>query len=587
MALGEGLLRLIRESLRFRERLFIAAAALVTLAATRLYLTWLVKQWMEAGSAPPGAPTHIFLLITASATTLLMVLSIMVSEYLVSDVNQRMLQGLRQQAQHKLLTMDIAGVWQFHSGDLLSRLFSDVGLLSEFVRRVLTHLIGETLLAVGAIFMMFYLDWRLALGTCLVVPIVGVALNRLSGTIRMWAGIAQSGLGVLSATFAEQLQGITTIKGYQAEDFEHQRFEEQNTAYRCQFMRCELWTTTLISIIWLVTSIGFIGIVWYGNKQVTKGNINLGALLAFCLYAAQTIEPIRKLSNVTAALQRCIAAASRVFEVIDSDVVEREGSIVLSHPIQGAIQFENVEFAYRTGEPVLKGIDLALRPGERVALVAASGGGKTTLARLLVRFCDAQRGRILMDGVDIKALRLAELRRVVCIVEQEPFIFGGPLIDNIRYGSWSAPLKEIENALSITGLESLVRSLPHGLSTELHEGGRDLSGGQKQRIALARAVVRDPRILILDEATSALDSDTERQILEQMEDWMARRTVLVMAHRLSTVVRAPRIIVLESGQVAGGGTASELLDRCTPFRQLFSEQLEPVALSLNRVIVGP
>jgi ATP-binding cassette, subfamily B, bacterial MsbA len=587
MALGEGLLRLIRETLRFRGRLFIAAAALVTLAATRLYLTWLVKLWMEADSIPEGGPTLTFLLITATITTLLMVLAIMVSEYLVSDVNQRMLQGLRQQAQHKLLTMGVAGVWRFHSGELLSRLFSDVGLLSGFVRRILTDLVGETLLAVGAISMMFYLNWRLALGICLVVPIVGLTLNRLSGTIRTWAGTAQSGLAVLNATFTEQLRGITTIKGYQAEHFEHRRFVEQDTAYRCQFMRCELWTTTLISIIWLVTTIGFIGIVWYGSRQVAEGNINLGALLAFCLYAAQTIEPIRKLSNVTAALQRCVAAASRVFEVIDSDVVEHEGSIVLNHPVQGTVQFENVEFSYRTGEPVLKGIDLTLRPGERAAVVAASGGGKTTLAKLLMRFCDAQQGRILLDGIDIRALRLLELRRVVCVVEQEPFIFGGPLIDNIRYGSWDAPLKEIEDAVHITGLKSLVRSLPHGLSTELHEGGRDLSGGQKQRIALARAVVRDPRVLILDEATSALDSDTERQILEQMENWMAGRTVLVMAHRLSTVLRAPRIIVLEGGQVAGGGTVNELLEYCTPFRQLFSEQLEPVALSLNRVIVAP
>jgi ATP-binding cassette, subfamily B, bacterial MsbA len=587
MALCEGLLRLVRETLRFRKRLFIAATALVTLAATRLYLTWLVKRWMEVDSVSGGSSTLAFMVVTATASTLLMVLAIMVSEYLVSDVNQRMVQGLRQQAQHKLLTMGVAGVWRFHSGELLSRLFNDVGLLSGFVRRVLTDLIGETLLAVGAISMMFYLNWRLALGTCLVVPIVGLALNRLSGTIRTLAGAAQSGLAVLSTTFAEQLGGISTIKGYQAEDFEHRRFVEQNTAYRCQFMRCELWATTLISLIWLVTTIGFIGIVWYGSKQVAEGNVNLGALLAFCLYAAQTIEPIRKLSNVTAALQRCVAAASRVFEVIDADVVEHEGAVVLTRPIQGAIQFEKIEFSYRTGEPVLKGINLTLRPGERAALVAASGGGKTTLAKLLMRFCDPQRGRILLDGIDITTLLLAELRRVVCLVEQEPSIFSGPLIDNLRYGSWDAPLKEIENAVSIAGLESLVRSLPRGLSTELHEGGRDLSGGQKQRIALARAVVRDPRILILDEATSALDSDTERQILEQMEDWMAGRTVMVMAHRLSTVVRAPRIIVLEGGQIAGGGTISELLEHCTPFRQLFSEQLEPVALSLNRIIAKP
>jgi subfamily B ATP-binding cassette protein MsbA len=582
MVLPEGLLRLIRESLRFRERLFIAATALVTLAATRLYLTWQVKRWLEVDSGPDGSTTLTLLLITAILVALLMVLAIMVSEYLVSDVNQRMLQGLRQQVQHKLLTMGVAGVWRFHSGDLLSRVFSDVSLLSDFIRLVFTYLIGETLLAVGAISMMFYLNWRLALGTCLVVPIAGLALDRFSGTIRTLAKSAQSEHAVLTALFAEQVQGITTIRGYQSEEFEHRRFVEQSTVLRCQFMRCELWSTSLISVIWLVTTIGFIGIVWYGHRQVGQGNLDLGNLITFCLCAAQLIEPIRKLSNVTAALQRCMAAAARVFEVIDSDVTEPEGCIFLSRPIQGAVQFEKVSFSYRIGQPVLRGIDMALRPGERLAVVAASGGGKSTLAKLLVRFCDVRQGRILLDGIDIKELRLSQLRRVVCVVEQEPFIFSGDLIDNIRYGSWDAPLKEIESAVSLAGLEPLIRSLPQGLSTKLEEGGRNLSGGQKQRIALARAVVRDPRVLILDEATSALDSDTERQILEQMEDWLGKRTVLVMAHRLSTVVRAQRIIVMEGGQVVGGGTVRELLDHCTPFHQLFSEQLATVGGHLHK-----
>lgn len=579
MALGKGLPRLIRECLRFRERLLIASLALVILAATRLYLTWLVKLWMEVDPAAESGPTLTFLLTSATLTTLLMVLAIMISEYLVSDVNQRLLQVLRQQAQHRLLVMGVAGVWRFHSGELLSRLFSDVGVLSGFVRRILTDLIGETLLAVGAIAMMFYLNWRLTLIMGLVVPVVGLTLNRLSGMIRKWAGTAQGGLAVLTSSFAEQVHGMSTIKGYQTEEFEHRRFVEQSTGYRRQFMRGELWATSLISLIWLVTTIGFIGIVWYGSKQVLQGNINLGALLAFCLYAAQTIEPIRKLSDVYAALQRFVAAADRIYEVINSKVAEPDGSIVLRRPIEGGIEFDNVKFSYRTGEPVLNGIHLTMKAGERAALVAPSGGGKSTLARLLVRSYDVQLGRILVDGIGIRDLRLMDLRRMVCVVEQEPFMFGGPLIDNIRYGSWDAPLEKIEAAARIVGLEPLVGSLPQGLHSLLQEAGRNLSGGQKQRIALARAIVRDPPILILDEATSALDSDGERQILEGMAEWLARRTVLVMAHRLATVARMPRIIVLAEGRIVGDGTLSELFADCLPFRQLFGEQLDPLTWS--------
>lgn len=582
MTLGAGLLRLIRETFRFRGRLLIAALALVTLTATRLYLTWLVKLWMEVNPADASSPTLPFLLTSATLTTLLMVLAIMVSEYLVSDVNQRLLQDLRQQAQHRLLAMGVAGVWRFHSGELQSRIFSDVGVLSGFVRRVLTDFIGEMLLAVGAITMMCYLNWRLTLIMLLVVPIVGLTLNRLSGMIRKWAGTAQGGLAVLSSRFAEQVHGMSTIKGYQAEEFEHRRFVEQSTAYRRQFMRCELWATALISLIWLATTIGFIGIVWYGSKQVLQGNINLGALLAFCLYAAQTIEPIRKLSDVYAALQRFVAAAARIYEVIDSEVVEPDGGLVLQGPIQGRIECNFVKFSYRAGEPVLDGIHLILKSGERAALVAPSGGGKSTLARLLVRSHEVEQGQILVDGIDMRDLRLTDLRRMVCVVEQEPFLFGGPLIENIRYGSWDAPLETVEEAVRITGLQPLVGSLPQGLQSVLQEGGRNLSGGQKQRLALARAIVRDPRILILDEATSALDSDSERQILERIEEWLVRRTVLVMTHRLATVARMPRIIVLAQGRIVGDGPLSELLADCLPFRQLFGEQLEPWTGSLGR-----
>ena len=537
---------------------------------------------MEVDPAAESGPTLTFLLTSATLTTLLMVLAIMVSEYLVSDVNQRMLQVLRQQAQHKLLTMGVAGVWRFHSGELVSRMFNDVGVLSGFVRRVLTDLHRGN--APGRRSDRHDVLSQLAPDAD---HVFGGAGRRLDLESTEWddqevGGNSPRRSGACSVRdFAEQLHGMSTIKGYQAEDFEHRRFVEQSTAYRRQFMRCELWATTLISLIWLVTTIGFIGIVWYGSKQVLQGTINVGALLAFCLYAAQTIEPIRKLSDVYAALQRFVAAAGRIYEVIDSKVAEPDGSIVLRRPIEGGIEFDKVKFAYRTGEPVLNGIHLTLKAGERAALVAPSGGGKSTLARLLVRSYDVQQGRILLDGIDLRDLRLMDLRRMVCVVEQEPFMFGGPLIDNIRYGSWDAPLEKIEKAVGIAGLEPLVGSLPQGLHSSLHEGGRNLSGGQKQRIALARAIVRDPRILILDEATSALDSDGERQILERMEDWLAQRTVLVMAHRLATVARMPRVIVLVEGRIAGDGTPSELLEECLPFRRMFGEQLEPLACSLH------
>ena len=222
--------------------------------------------------------------------------------------------------------------------------------------------------------------------------------------------------------------------------------------------------------------------------------------------------------------------------------------------------------------------DLTLRvaPHETAALVAASGGGKSTLAGLLVRFTDPQRGAILLDGVDIRALRLADLRHAVCVVEQDPFIFSGPLIENIRYGSPHASRTTIDAAVARAGLEALVSTLPGGLHASLQEAGGDLSGGQKQRIALARAIVRDPAVLVLDEATSALDSDTEGQIFAGLDQWLRRRTVLVMAHRLATISRFERVIVLQGGRVVGDGSVAELLRSCAAFGELFAEQLTPL-----------
>jgi ATP-binding cassette subfamily B protein len=224
----------------------------------------------------------------------------------------------------------------------------------------------------------------------------------------------------------------------------------------------------------------------------------------------------------------------------------------------------------------LEDLNFSIAPKETVAVVAASGGGKSTLAKLLLRFWDADTGRVLLDGTDLKDVSLSQLRRAICVVEQETFVFSGSLRDNIRYGSWEAPAETIERAADLACLEPLVASMPGGLDASLEEGGQDLSGGQKQRIALARAIVRDPAVLVLDEATSAIDSDTEREIFERMAGWLSMRTVLVMAHRLSTVSRFDRIVMMAEGKVAGDGSVSRLVGDCPPFQRLFYEQLDPL-----------
>jgi ATP-binding cassette, subfamily B, bacterial MsbA len=576
--------RLVRECLAFPGRLAGAVLSLVVLSGAQLYLTWLVKRWADGPLAGDGR--DVGPLLTAGVlVTALMVAAVFVSRYLLNSVNQRMVERLRDAALARVLALRVPVVQGLHSGELVSRIMNDAGILSGFVRDVLKRLLGEGLLVIGALAMTLYLQWRLALATGLIVPLVVLLLSQLSGVIRQRGSRAQAEIGDLGATLNQQLSGLTTIKGFGGEAFERARFSRQNRRYRRFIMHGEWWASLLVTVVWIVTGLGLWAILWYGTRQVLSGQITAGGLVAFCLYAVQTLEPLRRLSDVQGQLQRALAAGERVYEIIDCPDVEQGGERELPAP-RGAVRCEALGFAYRPREPVLQDVTLALEPGEPVALVAASGGGKSTLAKLLVRFVDPQAGRVLIDGVDTRTLTLAALRRAVCVVEQEPFIFSCRLIDNLAYGSPHASRRHIEEAAALAGLSALLGSLPAGLDSQLDEAGRNLSVGQKQRIALARAIVRDPAVLVLDEATSALDSDTERQIFAQLEPWLRRRTTLVIAHRLSTISRFARTVVLDGGRVVGDGPVDSLLAHCPVFVQLFAEQLGPAGLRRPVAVAG-
>ena len=569
-------LRLVRECMHSPLRLTVALVSLLTVAVAQLYLTWLVKLWTE-GPVLHGDRVMLDWILTRGAlVTAGMVGAVFLSRYVLNSINQRMVERLRNALHGHVLVASVGAVRTLPNGEWLSRVFNDAGALSGFVRDVLKRLVGEGVVLIGALAMMFYLQWRLALIGCVLVPLVGVLLSRIGNVIRRRGATSQQRLGELNATLSEQLRGLTTIKGFQTETREHERFARQNARYRREVMRSEWWTAMLMTMVWLVTGIGLLAILWYGTRQVFSGTSTPGQLFAFVLYAVQTVEPLRRLSEVQALLQRAIAAAARVYEVIDAPAAEPQGTLERPEAVRGELRLEQLCFRYRADEPVLDNLALRIAPRETVAVVAASGGGKSTLAGLLVRFIHPQRGRILLDGIDIRALRLADLRRAVCVVEQDPFIFSGPLIDNIRYGSPDASRATIAAAVACAGIEALASTLPGGLEASLQEAGSNLSGGQKQRIALARAIVRDPAVLVLDEATSALDSDSEGQIFAELGQWLRQRTVLVMAHRLATISRFERIIMLQGGRVVGDGSVADLVQSCPAFGELFAEQLTPL-----------
>ncbi|MCL4808559.1 MAG: ABC transporter ATP-binding protein/permease, partial [Thermoanaerobaculia bacterium] len=512
----------------------------------------------------------------AAGATLLLAAAVVLARYLAASVNQRLLERLRDRAARRLLSSRALAVRGRPAGELASRVFSDASSLSGFVEVLLKRLVGDGLDALGSIAVAFLVEWRLATAAVVLAPLLGLLLGRLGRVVRRKGSLAQRELGELHSVFAEQISGLTTIQGYDAAGREADRFAASNASYRRRVLAAELWSAAVLASIFLVTGLGFLGAIGWGSRLALASELTPAGLLAFCLFAARTVEPLRRLADVHAMLQRTLAAAARVYEVIDFGFLERQGGTPLPRPVRGDLSLEGVRFRHDPSRPLLEGVDLRVAPGETVAVVATSDGGKSTLAAILAGFLPPDAGRLSLDGVDRREADLRDLRHAVRLVEQEPFLFRGSLAQNVLFGRPEASRDEVVEALGLCGLAGLVAAIPGGIDGSLLESGRNLSGGQKQRIALARAVLTDPPVLVLDEATSALDSETEGRLLDDLGPWLARRTVIVMAHRLSTVARYPRVIVLVDGRVEGDGPASRLLDTCPPFRALFAGQVEPV-----------
>lgn len=575
--------RLLQEVRRYPLHLLGTALSLALLAAVQLGLTWLVKLWLEGPMRTGDAAGTRSILLLAAGATAAMVVLVVLSRYLAASLNQRLLRGLRDRAVARLLSVRLADARRLPAGDVLARILSDAGALGTFVETLLKRLVGDGLLVLGAIGMMFAISWRLALATALLTGVVGLVLARIGGVIRRLGTRAQAEAGGLAALLSEQLRGLSAVKVFGAEVREASRFAGRDERVRQSVMRVEWASALLLGTVFLATGLGFLAAIGWATLSGRAG-LGVEGLLAFCLYAAQTVEPLRRLADVQGQLQRVLASAERVHALVDLEETERGGTTRLPRRAEGALRFEAVRFRHRRDVPLLEGVDLAVAPGETVGIVAASGGGKSTLASLLPRLLDPVSGRVLLDGIDLRTLALADLRREVCVVEQEPVLFGDSIAENVRFGTWDATDEAVEEALDLCGLSELVASLPRGKSTPLLEAGRDLSGGERQRIALARAVLRDPAVLVLDEATSALDGEAESALLSRLCPWLSRRTVLVMAHRFSTVAPLPRVVVLEQGRVESDGSVRDLLPASPAFARLFGAQ---VAAASDAIVAAP
>ena len=484
------------------------------------------------------------------------------STYLMTDVGQRVVRDIRNQLFRHTLDQSAGFFTRRSTGQLLSRITNDVNQIQQAVSETLGDLLREGLSLVGFCALLFWLDWHLALVAILLGPLAVHPLVRFGKRIRSTTRRSQEELEHLTHVTAEAFAGHRIVKAFGAEAHEENRFRRAaQEVYRTN-LRVTRTLAILPSVMELFGGLAVVLLIWYGRRQIISGDLDVGEFTTFVVAAFMMYTPVKKLSRVNASLQQAMAASERIFQVLDthSEVRERADARPI-RPLRHAIEFQNVAFAYddRPNKFILRDVSFSVDAGEMIAIVGLSGAGKTTMVNLLPRFYDVTGGVIRIDGIDIRDVTLKSLRAQIGIVTQETVLFDETIASNIAYGSPGVSMDAIEAAARAAHAHDFIMALPAKYETRIGERGQTLSGGQRQRLAIARALLKDSPILILDEATSSLDAQSELLVQEALQNLMRDRTAFVIAHRLSTVRRADKIVVLEKGRIAEIGRHDDLL----------------------------
>jgi ATP-binding cassette subfamily B protein len=569
---------LARLTAPYRTRTILSIFSLLLATATALAPPLLAKYAIDDGITQNNLSTLWWIVVAFLLAGLANWGMSYVQTYLTGWVGERILADLRIKLFGHLQRLSLGFFERNRAGVIISRLTNDVEALDQLVTDGVTTLVQSTLTLIGTAILLFVLDWRLALATLAVIPImsVGTILFRIHSS-RAYAAVRER-LGLVTATLAEDIAGMRIVQAFTRENRNVAHFREVADGYREANMRTVVLNALYFPFVDLVSSVALAVVLGYGGHLYFQGAITLGTLFAFLLYVQNFFDPVQQLSQLYSTFLSATAALDKIMDVLDEEpeVVDEPGAVKLP-PVKGHVRFDHVRFGYGNGPDVLHDLDLDVPAGTTVALVGHTGAGKSTIAKLLARFYDPRDGRITIDGIDLREVSQASLRHQLGIVPQEGFLFAGTVAENIAFGRPDASGEEIVQAAEAVGAHEFILRLENGYETEVQERGSRLSLGQRQLIALARALLADPGILILDEATSSVDIGTERKIERALRLLLSGRTAFIIAHRLSTIRDADLIVVLEHGRIVEQGSHDELMQERGLYTSLYGDWASEVA----------
>ena len=553
-------LRILKFIRPYLGRLIAAGFCTVMTAAANLYVPWIVRDVID--KVFQNKDSDLLNLISLGIVVIFFARGIFYygQSYLMNYVGESIVIDVRGIVYRKLMTLSTHFFDTNKLGTIMSYVTNDVAALQGAMVANSIEIITETSVLIGSVGAMVYLDWKLTLFTFCTFPVVLFFMDFFGKKIRKSGHRIQQATADITSILQETLAATRVVRSFVREPYEIARFDQQNKANFYANMKSAKLMGTLSPVIEFIAALGVTAIIWFGGRSVIGGDITAGSLVAFLVYAINISNPIKRIARVLGSIQKALAAAERVFYIMDlTDTIPQKPDAITLPSVEGNVEFRHVSFAYNKGETILHDVSFSAKPGQAIALVGPSGAGKSTVASLLPRFYDVTEGAIFVDGHDVRDVTLASLREQVGIVPQETNLFNDTVYNNILYGRLDATRDEVIAAAKAANADEFIQQLPKGYDTQLGDRGVNISGGQRQRISIARAILKNPRILILDEATSALDTESERIVQEALDRLMVGRTSFVIAHRLSTIQNAAKIIVLDKGSIVEEGTHQQLM----------------------------